>query len=1696
MEAIAEDPVPPQVEEAGPLDLMNHDSIEALPSPHHRPPQNPGSEETSEQRSAEQPLESHEVVELQAFSERKEWIMEKIKLLEGMPPVELFADLDAVRASRPSVSGLPTRKQLEEWLVEHDKIEKETEIFDSGELKKFKTFTMATSKRNLSPQDTDVIELTLTTIYEFDKLLRLLRDRSENLDLLGIRLRWEEQRCAAWADRRQLLSDLQAFLSQRARWSPSVYDALPQAESTTAAPTLTRRGSATSLASLASEASISFPSGFSRNARFKQAEALSREAAQFAGRISTLRHGKIAAAGKALDTLIDNSRKPVPDEILDEQDKLEEQGISGMEHVGRFIMSVVTQWRKTDEFYVESMKDQTSAQNLLDDIETAHLAHPSSRQDSIFSARTSSIINRLSCRENHLSPHSNLLRPTHALFPDQSSANDTIVRILSEELEAGLSLARRLERSALDYHAACEAVRKAEASVISATELSDAYDAALHDMLNGVESSDGDGSPPDLTSESCLYETKHAAFLALLPSFLQRLDKSDEEVRTILPTARASLLGLGDINVESGFKDQLVSAIQRLADVKAESERTRTVMNERVSLLRDARRVWVSARSILTDLGTIRGEIGDLMVQQKWKSNVASHLPPTPESANASLPLSNKPSENATEQVALLRERFIRDIQEGISTFPPSMGPGLRIYLIKRRDGLFAIFEHTQRIIQIADSVNKQASVMAAIRDETHDLQVRLEDTKIRCDTVAEQALEGSLSEDALDASRQDLVSDAMSIQAACQTFMDSLPHRVTFVSSVSSSTRLSNTSNTTPRRRFSSSADLTLEALESPPVLETPLDLAHLDHVVRTDCNTFALQLATSVSSLQQKVANLDVVRDAHAVDLKMAALRESIVLAEERHKALREIIFAIPDTFDSIDRLARAAGEAGPVFDTQRSEISRSFSPIRQLLHKMDVMCNESPSSRHLCSSRSEALDDMEAKFHAWSDNTKGLLSDFRHREERLRAAQREQIRRERLEAEAAEKLRKEQAEDEARLKAEQERAKEEREKEEAERLHREQVEAQEQMREERERAEAAAREQAQKEATSASSYAFPTTIDDSFEDDRDTVGSLELSFEDLTEVQSRVAELRRRLQSLRINTKARPTPSSVSPLLTVGQHVSMTSQLTEVSKEAMELPTHTSDIVIDAELKSLQDELDASHQLLPRALSLARFGSLVQDCDHALSDLLEHIDSYPAPPLGPLAASYVSSSMLPPEDQLHSRLAFTKDLIDKLEKEFANVANEPKASSERQRVVQTWAELESMALDRINGRRSRPPSAMSSGRASVSGHRLMHQKKSSHYSTLSANPSTRGRGPTVPPAHPSASSRRVSHKADPMPMPNRCSSRLSVVSNNRSVSGPMGSSSRLFSSTFASRQRTTSLNSTASSPIANNSVGKKPLEQAHPHPLRASLTRRAVSPTPSNASVVSHSVSGSRRPSHPTWGRPPPLPSSNSHRLPPRSKPPLPSRQPYVANPKSKLDVAVGDVVNNLPEDVDIKVEVAQDTYTWQDRSGKYWIGGEDPRLCFCRILRSQTVMVRVGGGWMELSKFIQTHFADMFRLLPEPMPFLGSKEEKWISSSTLLEAPELISTPARDNGTPEPSSGGMVFPSFALSTPSGKSPQSIKTHSSPGSPLTALQFLRRVDGEDSFLRAATPFKSSTPRSSGRSSLPPGSVRSPNRAPVWKP
>ena len=67
-----------------------------------------------------------------------------------MPPIEVFVGLDALRRSAEEVPGLPTRSELQQWIAEHDAIEKETETFDTGELTKLRQLTKGESCHFLS----------------------------------------------------------------------------------------------------------------------------------------------------------------------------------------------------------------------------------------------------------------------------------------------------------------------------------------------------------------------------------------------------------------------------------------------------------------------------------------------------------------------------------------------------------------------------------------------------------------------------------------------------------------------------------------------------------------------------------------------------------------------------------------------------------------------------------------------------------------------------------------------------------------------------------------------------------------------------------------------------------------------------------------------------------------------------------------------------------------------------------------------------------------------------------------------------------------------------------------------------------------------------------------------------------------------------------------------------------------------------------------------------------------------------------------------------------------------------------------------------------------------------------------------------------------------------------------------------------
>ncbi|KAI8642947.1 hypothetical protein BD408DRAFT_333706, partial [Parasitella parasitica] len=139
------------------------------------------------------------------------------------------------------------------------------------------------------------------------------------------------------------------------------------------------------------------------------------------------------------------------------------------------------------------------------------------------------------------------------------------------------------------------------------------------------------------------------------------------------------------------------------------------------------------------------------------------------------------------------------------------------------------------------------------------------------------------------------------------------------------------------------------------------------------------------------------------------------------------------------------------------------------------------------------------------------------------------------------------------------------------------------------------------------------------------------------------------------------------------------------------------------------------------------------------------------------------------------------------------------------------------------------------------------------------------------------------------------------------------------------------------------------------------RGDVGRQRLSPTASSTSSSSSSsrtTSTTRLPSR-YLAPPPHQPSKSATHLKPRTsktttKPPLNS---YVADPDNDLDIEIGRIVNETPYRVKVKMVPGE--------VGRYWFGNLNPKLAYCRVLKSKMVMVRVGGGWTELSQFLRDH-----------------------------------------------------------------------------------------------------------------------------------
>ncbi|KIY45832.1 hypothetical protein FISHEDRAFT_76077 [Fistulina hepatica ATCC 64428] len=1867
----------------------------------------------------DQALESHEVIELQLFSERKAWIEEKTKFLENMPPIEVFAGINLVGKSPEVITpGLPSRAELQQWLQEHDQIEKDTEVFDTGELKKLRKFTRAATQRNLSPEDTDLIELTLTTIFELDKLLHLLRDRSENLDLLDTRLTWEEYRTASWIERRVIIQDVSAFLNSRGRWSSSVYDQPSTVDD------LGRRGSIGSTNS-GTSADRMASTAFSRSARFKLAENLARDAAHFTSRITALRHGKIQPAGKTLDTLIDNSRKPVPDELLDEQDRLEEQGITDMENVGKFVMNVVMQWRKADEYYVETLKDQAAVQTLAEEIEVAKTQHPSVRQSTSFVTRAEAVLKRLQLRGQPDHPAHPFPRPTHPLYPDQEESTAAILQVLSSEFAEAAQITQRVHESAKEYQQYWEAVHVVE-NLVQACQALNAALASVFDRLeNGFPTDDGDGTPPSLESVVCLQSTAHATFLALLPSTLDELSKAHQEAEQIMRRAPVAFVGLTQLGVETSFRQSAVQEVDRLDDFVGKTCAARDRVVAQVAFIRDARRIWGAIESHAAELDALRHNLEDALEASQWhqqagtSSSFASASPTLAASQQASIT-----THAALKRLEQLDRQLSNDIERPFSSLAPNLGAPLGDWLAQSMGGLKTITAKLRDMTDLLGEIQRQTTAISTIRAEFDDLELRTEAVKSSYASAIELVLNSQPSTNEKSQQLSEVSSTSNALQDDIQKFIAGLSTRVLFVAR--------------PPRIFPSAAfvkgrpapiDTKQGVIADPLIVELPFQLQAIDDGVRADSNSYAMRLSSGLQSIREQDECLSLALRFEQVDALLASVSHEVQGALKAAQNLARQLDSLSSQSDSLAALQSFQKVVNTHLERDRPRLEGSFSPIRDLVRSMEENVRASePTIRDAFAARALSLSDVDASYQMWLRELESVqnrvaaavtseierleqerlaeerrlaldqeriaaeeaeharieearileLEQHRQEQERLEqerlrkaeearlvaeAAERiqrqqeleeqqrqkglkdaeqkrlqamarieaERAERERLEAErvaiaeklrsAEEQLKRERAasqaaeaarlEEEKRRKqewlaaeAEQERLRADRERVVAEKLGRERLEQERLHLEEKLRLEEAGKkrllqgealllsERAERQRLEQERLAVEAKLQQAkeqlkqvavavnvrqsleaeianlieqrrlqdeeralFEEakkarleewrqveqekahiavererlarerieldeklkqseeelaaERRSLGKVRQSgsslhtpphangrdleedvfglrvapsstrapmSSDMRIVQAQILSLRKRLRALSIDELTRPKPNTSSQLPGQNLTTRVLHSFALISRDVAELPPQVDDPSVASELRSLRFEIEKSQEMIDTISKLAALASTIHECDTALSDLLEHVDSYPALPVTTMSPKFEVMAGTP-EVQLQSRMQYTAAFIDEMRFKFDAVRSDRRASFEHNRVMQTWKEMRDMANDRIKGVKSTSNSVASERSISQTSQAV----KRGRFSNLSAAPPTPSKLNSLWNVAKGMTARRaVSGSSD---APSR-SPGYTPKAANRSVSG-----SSLYGTTFASRQRTNSIipsNQGPSSRVAPSPshVRSQTSSQSSRRTMSPLLLDARVSSTMSSHQRSSTSTSTrTRTTSLSSWARTPQTSLSSFARSDSIPKTPgPPPRTKYVPNPKSRLDMAVGNVVNSLS--VGISVEGVSET--WKDQSGKYWIGNQDPKLCFCRILRSQTVMVRVGGGWSELSKFIQDHFAESFRIPPDSPSRLGSREERWISSAALLEAPgEILEGSPR---TPEPG-----IPSFRISTPTG-SPRSEKTSpSTKGSPLQPLQFLRRPDYGELGIPLLRPASPSASTSSYRSR---SSTYTPSRQSLWRP
>ncbi|EJU06464.1 hypothetical protein DACRYDRAFT_113167 [Dacryopinax primogenitus] len=1757
-----------------------------------------GQEEEQKQGEREaQPvghLDTVDVADLQAFNERKTWIIEKTKYLETLTPLEPLRSDNLVYPDR--APGLPTLDEIRVWVREVRTLEKETDQFDKSDLKRLRKTARAAANRHLTPEDTDLVDLTLSTLLALDHLLEAIQQRSEQLDLFGHRVRWEDQRTECEQERRAIKSDLHNFIAEHARWSPSTYEevsassvsGIPEHSASTSAtappsavrsmtPGFSRPSSARSTPTMAFQAS--------RSQRFQLGQQLATDASRLYMRASNLRQGRVEVSGKLLDRLI--SLKKIPEPFLDEQDRLEDETDFLRRSLGEFALALAEQWIVADRVYSDCIRHQSEAQAIMADLGRASTKPPNQRLHASLSYRMTNLQSRLSTTAYDVLVFRHIPQPTHNSYSEQEQHNEQIVQTLSEELETAQNLARLAATSVKEYHDALKILHRADKIKEEMSLRKSQLSALAVKLVRGADTSAESSTAPDLSTEACLEPGRHSAYMASLPALLSELDEAGRSADRLVRTARAHLPTLKPITLAPGYMDACMQAITSLESERRSLLTTREASCALASCFNTVCQIWSSTQDIQRSCQKRQIEIQNGLECDRWrpKSPISSSSgPPTPETpSNRMFTDSTSPSE-VLAHVDNLTKQFKRAVETPVKSVIPSMTDRLRSHFDTSSEKVKQDLSDLQELAKLWQRVREQAFAMADTMKEADALDNRLSSLLLEASGLWQEVSAASVIPqlaDVIDPLRQQCSALRQEIEA----FSAGLAARVPFVTGRTQSPL-------SPYKVRSPKSSTTMPMPQTPPEttvipsIVVPFDPPVLDDAVRSQINVRCASLQGGIHNLDKRIRLLDRADQVRTLETCLAQ-------AENR----------IDDVFKSLDARTQAitalASNVGAestkdvqlaleALESEATELITFASALDQLLHDIMTGSQEAHDDVQRTISadkdnedlggllkprlkRLEALEDKEDQLHK---NSAAALRELRDVSTAL--AKRLAL----LESEEADSLAKQKEETTSAMQRASPHSEapphiqEETVQQVAPRnlafpgIEEDEANIPDSLsadissgtilvpipREDgaylapvsdsslssgtilipmpqedaayfpptsdsRSPSKVAPRGKAKTSITAnahteqsrtvsspsrnlpvpsvvvtrdsssredvlpnprfvtrtagspsrridlksppaspkarrSSALSLMTNMNthpvekqengvvesDENEKEEDVFGTL-VPLTENKDAQMMVAkahvlsDLRTTLSNLKLEELAHSlTPESQFSMLPTHDIVDQARSAVAIAQEKIQdLAAPSSDVSTQAQGHSLRQELNVTVQLIPRLEALASFAAKIDECDAGINEIISQLDTYPDAPQSSASPSVSGYGVA--RRQLSALLENVSATVQTALEAADGLADDFRVLNERMRIEQIWAEAKDEANDRLDPAFVRTKSAMSLSSLSSStsiNHLSTPSLKKPSLSRQSSTTILSGRssvlsastgGPWIPSVGIKPTSRSVSG-----PLPRTPASRLPRPTDSPTPSAVLRQRAESVVSNYTQRSRQ-SLDSFA--PVWTRGISDTR--------RRKSSMSSEVTPTrPRNMSMSS------------SWSRTP-RQSFGSPMLPSREGP---KKRQYVANPKNKLDVAVGNVINRLPVNVNVRPLPG-----WKDQSGKYYIGDANVKPYFCRILRSQTVMVRVGGGWMELSKFIRGHFAELFRILP-PGPLTPPIKEPWISSATLLKA---AGSPLQAAGSPLAS---PVDPSSPFSDPKTPSPAhagdlsnsslfSLASSSSPGSPLASIQFLRKAD-----------------------------------------